>query len=338
MTLRGLHASPQRRHILACGLASVALYPRLGSAQPAAGASPATAVVVVGRDGWLFPSWDPAGQRIPAAQLRSICGFMNEAVAVLKAGRMDVMINLIPAKMSVYRQFLPAGMAVSPEVDRRYAISLEELRKPGTPAPDLNAPFRQAVAARPGENLFFKTDTHWTPRGADLAATEIARVLQERFRLPASARPGTRLGGTVTQTHAVGDLQRLLTPAERAAYRPEEYPAREVQAAGGLLDDEGGDIVALGSSYMDPRYQFHPLLSNKLNRPVQLAWRPNNFGPYFTMLEYFRSEAFRRQRPRLVAWNLLEQDMQHSPNAGTWGRYALTQQAFLTELRQLVGA
>lgn len=303
--------------------------------------TPATAQTnsnaIVGRDGWLFPIWDMPSHRNDPVQLRAVCAFVNNVVGVLKAGRIEVTIGLIPAKARVYRQFLPAAITVSQEFDRRYAITLDELRKPGTAVPDLGTLFSQGAASRTAENLYFRSDTHWTPRGAAIAASETARVIQERFRLPPSTRPGTRLGNVVSLVQGVGDLQRLLPAAERGGFPPEEYRAHEIQPAGGLLDEDGGDVAALGSSLLDPRYQYHPLLSSALSRPVQLAWRPNSVGPYANMLEYVRSEGFKRQRPRVLVWNLLEQDLRNSPQSGAWGRNAISEQAFLTELRQLTG-
>ncbi|WP_431270322.1 alginate O-acetyltransferase AlgX-related protein [Dankookia sp. P2] len=79
-----------------------------------------------------------------------------------------------------YRQALPAILAA--------------LRKPGALAVDLDTPFRAVRASRPKLPVYFATDTHWTPGGAEVAATKLAKRMKEDLRLPPAPRPAARLG------------------------------------------------------------------------------------------------------------------------------------------------
>jgi alginate O-acetyltransferase complex protein AlgJ len=295
--------------------------------------------VRAGKDGWLFASWDVPSRAVAQAQLKAIADQVAEAVAAIRSARIEVALALIPNKSRIHVARTPEGR-MTPEVERRYEYLLSELRRGGTLAVDLATPLQRTLAQRPDENLFFRTDTHWTPRGAEVAATEVARQVQERFRLPASPRPGVRLGGYTTQTLGVGDLGRLLPPPERSRIQPEEYRVRDLpaNAAGALLDDAGGDVAVVGSSYMDPRFRYTDVLSNQLNRPLQVTWRVNNVGPWGTLLEYLRSDSFRRERPRVLIWHLLEIDLGIALSASNWGRHAMTPQAFMAGLRSGLGA
>jgi alginate O-acetyltransferase complex protein AlgJ len=90
---------------------------------------------------------------------------------------------------------------------------------------------------------------------------------------------------------------------------------------------------------MHPAWNFVPMFSNQLNRPVSLVWKVHLVGPYRTLIDYVGSESFRQQRPKLVVWNWHEMDMECAPNIGAvWGQNAMQAQAFLTDLTRAVGA
>ena len=293
-------------------------------------------LTVVGKDGWLFPLWDNL-RRLDTTALQTATKALNDAVALFKAARIEVAVALLPSKARLYRRFLPADMVVAPEVDRRYGMVLAELRKPGTLAPDLDAPFTRAAAG--ADPLYFKADTHWTPAGATLAATEVANAIKAKNRLPASPRPGVRLAPPVPSVHPIGDLPRFLPPAERAKYGPEPYNRVEVASSGaaGLLEDDSADVAVIGNSFMEPRYGFTPTLSSLLARPVSLFWKPNNIGVYSTLVSYVGSDSFKRQRPKLIVIGFLEVDMTSPPNNSSWGQNAMTSEAFLAGLRSGLG-
>ena len=118
-----------RRAVLAGGAAASLLFP---------GPQARAAIVnmcVVGTDGWLFPAFDEV-RRSDLALVRRTAGQVNDAVAVLKAAKLDVVLSFTPAKSRVYREFLPADFKWSPDAEKRYSVALEELRRPGTLVPD----------------------------------------------------------------------------------------------------------------------------------------------------------------------------------------------------------
>jgi alginate O-acetyltransferase complex protein AlgJ len=296
--------------------------------------------VLVGKDGWLFLAWD-SPERADLARVRQVAQLANAAVAILKRANIETAIVLNPAKTRVYRDALPDGVHYLPDAERRYAVALEELRRPGTLVPDLDMLFASVRKARPSEELFFKANTHWTALGAETAAVEVATEIKQRFRLPPSSRPGTQLGPYVKRLLERKDLADMLPPAERSKYPLEEYFVHQVlntQGQAALLDDDSDDTAVVGNSYMHPLWNFVPMLSNQLNRPVWLAWKVHLVGPYRTLIDYVGSEPFRRQRPKLVVWNLHELDMECAPNVGAvWGQNAMPPQAFLSNLSRAIG-
>ncbi len=295
-------------------------------------------LVEIGTNGWLFPVWDRL-TRVDMAALRNALQTVVEAIGILRAARMQVVISLIPSRKRLMRQYLPAGSQVSPEAAQRYSLTMAECTRAGALVPDLDALFTAQLQREGSHPLFFRTDTHWTPLGAEFAAVETAKQMRERLQLPASPRPGTRLGDLRPMQLAAGDLTQYVPAAQRAAYGPEQSLIRQIlpaEGAAALIEDDSYDTVLVGTSYMQPRFGFQPVLSNQVVRPVGLAWRPNTFGTYFTLVEYLRSDAFRQQRPRALVWNHLEQDMVNTPNNAAWGSSAMAPAEFLNQVRRAV--
>ena len=290
---------------------------------------------IVGKDGWLFAVWDKISEDEPH-QVRQATGVVTRAIGILRAARIEVTVLVIPSKARTYRQFLPDGMQVAPGADRRYAAYLNDLRAAGALSPDLETAFRARAAGTP---LFFKSDTHWTPMGAELAAVETAKVVGPA--LPPSSRPGLQVSAPINRVSPRGDLVRNLPEAQRAAYAPEPYQVRDVVAPAGqnaLLADDAAEVTIVGSSYMEPRYAFQPVFSNQIGRPVGLFWKPNSIGPFATLMQYLTSADFRQHRPRMLVWAQLELDMPAGPSSSGWGTNAMSPDKFLGDLRQAVAA
>ncbi|MDB5377658.1 MAG: alginate biosynthesis protein algJ precursor, partial [Rubritepida sp.] len=320
--------SASRRAVLAASAAG-----GLATAPLATPALAQAGLVTVGTNGWIFPVWDKI-DGLDNAALRETVQVVANAVTALRAGRMDVVICLIPSRKRMMRQFMPAGSRYLPEVERRYSVSVAEFRRAGALVPDLDAHFRNVMGRDPNRQIFWKTDTHWTPVGAEMAAIEVARQMREQLGMPPSSRPGTRLGDLRQMTLAAGDLARYAS-TQRGAYGPEESWIRQVLGVEGpaaLLADDTSDVTVVGTSYVQPRFGFAPVLSNQVLRPVGLFWKPNSVGAYFTLLEYLKSEDFRRNRPRALVWNLLEPDMVTSTNNSAWGQAAMPAANFLSEI------
>ncbi len=295
-------------------------------------------LVEIGTSGWLFPLWDRLN-RVDLASVRSALQMVVETIGILRAGRIQVAILVIPSRKRMMRQYLPAGSQVAPEAAQRFTLTVTETARAGAVVPDLDALFRAQMQRDPAHPLFFKTDTHWTPMGAEVAAVELARMMRAQMQLPPSPRGGTRLGDLRPMQLAAGDLTQHVPPAQRAAYGPEQSLIRQIlppEGAAALIEDDSFDTVVVGTSNVQPRFGFQPVLSNQLVRPVGLFWKPNNLGTYFTLLEYLRSDSFKQQRPRALVWNLLEQDMVNTSSNPSWGTGAIAPAEFLNQVRRAV--
>jgi alginate O-acetyltransferase complex protein AlgJ len=296
-------------------------------------------LVVIGKDGWLFPIWDEV-RHVDLKRLKPVVDVLAQAVGIMKKANIQVVFALTPVKSRVYQDMLPDDFKFAPDPERRYTESLAQLRALGTLVPDLNAPLVALRKAQPTQPVFFKADTHWSASGAEAAATAMAKDMREKLKLPPSAQPGTKLGAPTTMTQEKNDLAALLPPAEAVKYQLETYPLRSAAPAygSGLLDDELADVVVVGNSFMQPRLGFSAMLSNQLGRPVQLVWKVHQYGPYQTLLSYFASDAFKRRKPAVIVWNSHETDMNVPSNSrDVWGQNLIAPQAFLDAVRKAVG-
>jgi len=291
--------------------------------------------VVIGRDGWLFAAWEDvrAGN---LAGVRRVGGLISEAIGILKQGGIELGIVLVPMRARIYREFLPDNFRMGAEAEQRYATLLAEWRRAGALMPDLATAFA-GLRTRERDPIFFKQDNHWRPPAAYLAAEEMARAAAPA-RLPASSRPGTRLGDWVNFTQATADLAALLPQAERARFPMERYRIRAVPPAVGSLlgdDDAGSDVALAGNSFTMPLFGFTPALSAALGRPISLFMRAGNFGHWKMLTEYLSGPIFRNTRPRLLIWQLLEGNMEHMPDQrGYFGANAMAAAEFLRVVRQ----
>lgn len=297
-------------------------------------------LVAVGKDGWLFPVWDEV-RRVDLKRLGGVVEVLNGAVDILKRANIQVVFAVTPVKSRVYREFLPDDFKFSADAEQRYSRGLEELRRSGALVADLLAPLVAFRTANPGGPVFFKGDTHWTGAGSQAAATELARLIQQKSHLQPATKPGTVVGPPTSVSWGKNDLAALLPPADAAKYPAETYLIRQpIEGAGSadLIDDEKADVVVVGNSFMQPRLGFTSMLSNRLNRPVSLSWKVHQFGPYQTLLGFLESDSFRRDKPGVIVWNLHESDMLMPADAKDgWGQNAMAPQAFLTKLRQVSG-
>jgi alginate O-acetyltransferase complex protein AlgJ len=136
------------------------------------------------------------------------------------------------------------------------------------------------------------------------------------------------------------DLGSLLPLAQRSNYPAESQMIRRpapTKGRDGLLDNDRSDVAVVGNSFVQPKYNFAPMLSSKLGRPVTLTWQVHTFGPYRTLTDYLKGSEFRQQRPKLLVLNLLEQAINLLPsNKNAFPSGFMSVDEFLSTIRKAV--
>jgi alginate O-acetyltransferase complex protein AlgJ len=306
-------------------------------ARTTAAAAAAIKGTVIGTSGWLFLIWDIPKPTDPGLTSQ-VSNTIIAAANILKVSGIDLVVVLTPSKSRMYKEFLPEDFAWPIHADKRYADAVERLRAGGVKVPDLLQYFIKLKQDQPTSKLWFKCDTHWTAWAAEEAAKKVAELIVNATQLPKKNGVGTKLAPAATRMHARSDLSMVLPPDIRSSYPDEEYliraPIAETAAPKLILDD-AAEVVVVGSSYMQPKYNFAPMLSNQLSVPVELHWKVHNFGPYKTMQTYLQSLQYKKRRPKLIIWSFIESDMDIlSDNKLSWAENAISAKDFLLNIRK----
>lgn len=273
-------------------------YRLFGEAQPGA---------VVGRDGWLYTSEEFETAPTDAREVRDKLRYVDQVRRELARDGARLVVALIPAKARLYSSHL-GGARVPASKTPEYETFRRGLEAEGIVAPDLYAALRRAAAGG-SPNLFFRTDTHWTPDGAGVAARTVAtRVRSLGLELPAGEFRGARAAPALYP----GDLLRYLPGVERAPSTSDWVRARSTErvgSGGGLLGDEGIAVTLVGTSYSAASsanvWDFAGQLQQALGTEV-LNVADQGRGPFLPMRDYLRSPERTSTPPRVVIWEIPE--------------------------------
>lgn len=276
--------------------------------------------VLVGSDGWLFSSEEFEQHPDEAERLAEKARVVLAIDTYLRARGITLMVALLPSKSRVYpahlgRYHLPAYAA------RRYETFRQMLEAGGLQVPDLHAALEAGSAETP---MFLRTDTHWTPAGAQ----RVAQTLAERLR----EKPFPGLSQTVFRAEPLPELDHLgdllaflpVSPWSGFDARPERIqPLRAVapptSASTALFGDASIPVVLVGTSYSVASHGgFADALKLELGAEV-LNVAQEGRGPFLPMLAYLENVAFRETPPSVILWELPER---YLPRQEDWSQHA----------------
>ena len=280
------------------------------------------AMAIIGKDNYLFPAWGvtdtPDWAAIDATVAR-----VAQVQKRLAARGIALITPVLPSKKLFYADKLVGDDALTPEMLGRYAGIRERLAAAQVSSFDVEALFRTLQAK--GEQVYYRTDQHWTQVAADATAQATAdRIHQLVPQL--AGKPGTGLAlGAITKERRYGDLaERFLSPEQRRAAGREIFTVRRTTEQAGLLDSAPAPVHVTGDSMVQPYFGFPQKLSNLIDRPVSVNWKPGDVGFWFVLMEYVESSTFRTQPPQVIVWELLEPSFHLGPNAkGLWDSASL---------------
>ncbi len=134
---------------------------------------------------WLFYRQDveflvqPSPLDVRSAKLDNPISAISKFREQLKAKGVELLVVIVPGKPSIYPERLTGKDATAPTFGHGKKI-LDSLTALGFNTVDLYTPLWNAKAddAKLGA-LYLNDDTHWTPRGAELAAREISAKVRE---------------------------------------------------------------------------------------------------------------------------------------------------------------
>lgn len=262
---------------------------------------------VLSSSGWLFTDEEYSLAADPAAVLQARLQELSAVKTELDHHGVQLLVAVVPAKAAVLTEYAPP---LPPAAVSRYAQALAGLNQAGIPAVDL----RPALAS---EAAWLRTDTHWSPAGADAAAQLIsaaARGLQpglgNSVRYESTSLPPERFEGDLYRLLALGPFSGLVGP------QPDTItPLLVQQAAGngsGLLADRPPELVLVGTSYSAAsEWNLADRLRLLLAADV-LDLATSGRGHLAPMREYLESGALAASPPRLVVWEVPERYLNSS--------------------------
>ncbi|MBN2551359.1 MAG: hypothetical protein JXB06_01260 [Spirochaetales bacterium] len=268
--------------------------------------------VLVGRNGWLFTAEEfRAPDRAADGEyhrLEEQLDLVSRVRRSLEARGVALTVVLVPAKARVYPEHL--GRHVPPEGARkRYAAVLQGLSARGIAVADLLEPLKDA--RRAGE-VFLRTDTHWTPHGAQRAAQAVSALVIPELERAGSPRTAFRIAREQETEHR-GDLlnfirlgpwlERFGPPPDRIT--PNRAAAGEA-AETGLFDELAIPVVMTGTSYSaGPLWGFEHALKTALRADVLNA-AEDGLGPFQPMQSLLDSPVLEDVGARVVVWEIPE--------------------------------
>lgn len=273
--------------------------------------------VVLGRDQWLFSDeeFKPTAGAEPLIQenLALIRGVRD----TLQRHGSQLVLAIVPAKARVYEEHLGQTRPASLHGDL-YNQFHAKARQANVFAPDLMAALEQAKARG---QVFLRTDTHWTPLGAEVAAQALAAAVSRQRLLQASpqtfvtqAQGSAPYKGDLTNFLPLDPLfSHLLPPPDTLQQRTTRPVAAQADAADALFADQQIPVALVGTSYSaNPRWNFVGALQQALHSDVA-NYAEDGHGPLLPMLKYLQSDAFKHAAPQVVVWEFPERYLPMKP-------------------------
>ncbi|MCD0162689.1 hypothetical protein IHN63_15475 [Deinococcus sp. 6YEL10] len=255
---------------------------------------------LIGKNGWLFTSEEYQTSAEDAAEIQAKLAYIGQVRDELKKDGAQLVVALIPSKARVYGD--QTNAKVPAQTAPLYQSFRADLQKAGIPAPDLLTAFEEVKS----NDLFFKTDTHWTPAGAQIAAQAIAPVVTGLgLDLPAAEYAAQ----TQPEVSRAGDLTRYVPGDDQVDLVSPITYERTDEGGGGLFGDEGIAVTLVGTSYSaetkDNVWHFDGALAAALGTEVLNMAREGK-GPIVPMREYLVSQERKDNPAQVVIWEIPE--------------------------------
>ncbi|BBH35234.1 alginate O-acetyltransferase [Pseudomonas sp. St290] len=267
--------------------------------------------VVLGRDQWLYSDEEFNPIVNEELNLQGNYALVEGVRQKLKEQGITLVMAIIPAKARLYPEHLgdvkPSSIHANLYQDFHARVAADKIL-----APDLLAPLQQAKQS--GQQVFLRTDTHWTPEGAQVAAENLAKAIAEKS--PLNGEPQRFVTEPAEKITHKGDLRQFLPldplfenlmPAQEPLVKRNTREADD-QPAGddALFADAQVPVALIGTSYSaNPTWNFVGALKQALHSDV-VNYAEDGHGPILPMLSYLKSDAFKNSPPQVLIWEFPE--------------------------------
>lgn len=266
--------------------------------------------VVLGKDQWLFTDEEfdavANGEQNEAENLALIQGVRD----TLKAQGTQLVLAIVPAKTRLYPEHIGDSKPATLHTDL-YQQFHEHAAQAGLVAPDLLAPLQ---GAKQHGQVFLRTDTHWTPMGAEVVAKQLGAVIAQQT--PLSGEPEKFITQAKETEAYKGDLtnflpldplfSNLLPQPDQLQKRSTDPVASDAEGDDALFADSTVAVGLVGTSYSaNPNWNFVGALKEALHSDV-VNYAEDGHGPILPMLKYLQTDAFKNSPPQVLIWEFPE--------------------------------
>lgn len=266
--------------------------------------------VVLGKDQWLFTDEEfdaiANGEHNEAENLAIIQGVRDQ----LKAQGTQLVLAIVPAKTRLYPEHIGDNKPATLHTDL-YQQFHAQAAQAGLVAPDLLAPLQ---GAKQHGQVFLRTDTHWTPMGAEVVAKQLGAVIAQQT--PLSGEPEKFVTQAKETAAYKGDLtnflpldplfSNLLPQPDQLQQRSTDPVASGAEGDDALFADSDVAVGLVGTSYSaNPNWNFVGALKEALHSDV-VNYAEDGHGPILPMLKYLQTDAFKNSPPQVLIWEFPE--------------------------------
>ncbi|MEG1627609.1 alginate O-acetyltransferase [Pseudomonas sp.] len=266
--------------------------------------------VVLGRDNWLFSDeeFKPVANsdQFEQENLSLIRGVRD----TLQQHGVQLVLAIVPAKARLYSEYIGEQTPASLHNDL-YNEFHAQARQAGVFAPDLLAALQSAKSRG---QVFLRTDTHWTPMGAEVVAQHLAEAVSRQNLLNGEPqhyvteqRQSAPYKGDLTNFLPLDPLFSNLLPPPDTLQARSTRPAEGASASDdALFADNEIPVALVGTSYSaNPNWNFLGALQQALRSDV-VNYAEDGHGPLLPMLKYLQGGAFKDSAPQVLIWEFPE--------------------------------
>lgn len=266
--------------------------------------------VVLGRDQWLYSDEEFNPIVNEELNLQGNCALVEGVRQTLKEKGVKLVMAIVPAKARLYPEHLgevkPASIHANLYQDFHARVAADKIL-----APDLLGPLQKAK--QNGQQVFLRTDTHWTPEGAEIAANTLARTISDKF--PLSGEPQNFVTTPAEKVTHKGDLRLFLPldplfenlmPAKESLQKRNTVAVEQPAGDDALFANSEVPVALIGTSYSaNPNWNFVGALKQALHSDV-VNYAEDGHGPILPMLSYLKSDDFKNSPPQVLIWEFPE--------------------------------
>ena len=266
--------------------------------------------VVLGRDQWLYSDEEFHPIVNEELNLQGNYALVEGVRQELKKRGVQLVMAIVPAKTRLYPEHLgevkPASIHTNLYKDFHARVAADKIL-----APDLLGPLQQAK--RNGQQVFLRTDTHWTPEGAQVAAQTLAKTIADKA--PLSGEPQNFVTEPAEKVTHKGDLRLFLPldplfenlmPAQEPLQKRNTVAVEQPAGDDALFANSEVPVALIGTSYSaNPNWNFVGALKEALHSDV-VNYAEDGHGPILPMLSYLKSDAFKNSPPQVLIWEFPE--------------------------------